>query len=370
MPTDMLSKTPSAKRRGSRPSLLRGRWRKRVFLAIGLVAVVASSAVLIPNSGLSRERGPKLMYTVTRGNLIVTVSERGTLESSVNAEIKCKVRGGDIPILWVIKSGTEVKPGDELVRLEALAFEDRLNEMSKFYHLVKSGAERSRADVARSKLAIPEYLEGRYPSGLMRLQKDLAIARSNLTTSRNMLAHAEMMAERGYVSKLEFEEKKFAVTQSQLNVEVKKTEIDVLNEFSKKMQLETLNGNLNSSKARHEGDKERVKLLAAQVELALADIGHCTVKAEKSGIVICPTGRPWERVPEIQEGATVHMGQTMLLMPDLAKMQVKMRNPWKCHYERMLKKHNKAKMRIRELNKENEDLHRRLVEEMTKCPKP
>jgi len=89
------------------------------------------------------------------------------------------------------------------------------------------------------------------------------------------------------------------------------------------MQLETLNGNLNSSKARHEGDKERVKLLAAQVDLALADIAHCSVKAEKSGIVIYPTGRPWERVPEIEEGATVHMGQTLLLMPDLAKMQVK-----------------------------------------------
>ncbi|MHC4355000.1 MAG: efflux RND transporter periplasmic adaptor subunit, partial [Planctomycetota bacterium] len=200
---------------------------------------------------------------------------------------------------------------------------DRLNEMSKFYHLVKSGAERSRADVARAELAVSEYLEGRYPSELMRLQKDLAIAQSNLTTSKNMLAHAEMMAERGYVSQLEFEEKKFAVTQSELNVEVKKTEIGALKEFAKKMQLETLSGNLNSSKARHAGDKERVRLLAAQVDLALADIAHCTVKAERSGVVTYPSGKPWEHVPEIEEGATVYMGQTMLLMPDLAQMQVK-----------------------------------------------
>ncbi len=323
MSTDVFAKSPLAQQRRGRQGPSPGRWRKRAYLAIGLVVVGASAAVLIPGAGLSRESGPRLTHTVTRGDLIVAVTEHGTLESSVNKEIKCKVRGGDIPIIWVIESGTEVEPGDELIRLETLAFEDRLNEMSKYYHLVTSGAERSRADVARSELAIPEYLEGRYPSELMRLQKDLAIARSNLTTSQNMLAHAEMMAERGYVSQLELDEKKFAVTRSELNVEVKKTEIDALKEFTKKMQLETLNGNLNSSKARHEGDKERVKLLAAQVDLALADIAHCTVKAEKSGLVIYPTGKPWERVPEIEQGATVYMGQTMLLMPDLVRMQVK-----------------------------------------------
>ncbi len=144
MSTDMLTNTISAKRRRSRPGFSLGRWRKRAFLAIGLLAVGASATVLIPDSGLPRESGPRLTHTVTRGDLIITVTERGTLESSVNTEIKCKVRGGDIPILWVIENGTEVKPGDELVNLEALAFEDRLNEMSKFYHLVKSGAERTR----------------------------------------------------------------------------------------------------------------------------------------------------------------------------------------------------------------------------------
>jgi multidrug efflux pump subunit AcrA (membrane-fusion protein) len=122
---------------------------------------------------------------------------------------------------------------------------------------------------------------------------------------------------------LEVEEKTFAVTRAKLNVGVTKTEIDALKEFTKKMEVETLNGNLKASKAKHEADKERAKLLAAQVDLALSDIASCVVKAEKSGMVIYPTGKPWEHVPEIEEGATVYMGQTMLLMPDLTKMQVK-----------------------------------------------
>ena len=41
--------------------------------------------------------------------------------------------------------------------------------------------------MARAELAIPEYLEGRYRSQLMTLEKDLAIAESNLLTAQNML---------------------------------------------------------------------------------------------------------------------------------------------------------------------------------------
>jgi hypothetical protein len=75
---------------------------------------------------LSQESSPRLTHTITRGDLIVTVTEQGTLESSVNTEIKCKVRGAQIPIIWVIESGTEVEQGDELIRLETLEFEGPL----------------------------------------------------------------------------------------------------------------------------------------------------------------------------------------------------------------------------------------------------
>jgi multidrug resistance efflux pump len=288
-----------------------------------VVAAVASAVALIPGAISSREIGPRLTHTITRGDLIVTVTEQGTLESAENTEIKCKVRTAAVPIIWVIEGGTQVKPGDELVRLETLEYEDRLNEVSKWAHATRSAAERSRADVARAQLAVPEYLEGRYRAQLMTLQKDLAIAESNLRTAQNMLGHAETMAARGYVSELDVEDKTFAVTQAELNVDVKKTEIEVLKNFTRAMELETLNGNLKASKAKHEADKEMAKHLAAQVDLALADIEYCVVKAETSGLVIYPTARPWERAPEIEEGATVYMGQTMLLMPDMTRMQVK-----------------------------------------------
>jgi HlyD family secretion protein len=298
-----------------------GRW-KRSLLAIGVIAVLLSVVVLIPRASSSRQTGPERTHTITRGDLIVTVTEQGTLESADNTEIKCKVRG-ESTIIWVIEGGTEVKPGDELIRLDTLEIEDAIAERTKYAHLTRSGAERTRADVARAELAIPEYLEGRYRSQLMTLEKDLAIIESNLRTAQNMLAHAEMMAKRGYVSELEVEELMFAVTQAELNVEVKKTEIDVLKNFTKAMELETLKGNLNAAKARLAAEEERAQMDAKRRDLALEELEYCTIKAERSGLVIYPSAAAWKNVPEIEEGATVHKDQVLLLMPDLSKMQVK-----------------------------------------------
>ena len=275
----------------------------------------------------SREIGPRLTHIVTRGELLVSVTEQGILESSENIEIKCKVRGANIPILWVIESGTEVKPGDVLVRLETLDFEDRVNEVVKWVHATRSFAERSKADLANAETAIPAYLEGSYNSRLMTLKKDLAIAEASLGTAQNMLNHAQVMAERGYVSALEIDEKTIAVTQAEMNVAAKKTEIEVLENFTKKMELETLNGNLKVTTARHEADKEREKNLAEQRVLCEGDLANCIVKAERSGLVIHPTAEPWKWTPEIEVGATVYMGQTLLLMPDLSQMQVKVGIP-------------------------------------------
>ena len=258
-----------------------------------MLAVGAWAATLIPGAKVSSEIDPKLAHTIKRGNLLVTVTEQGTLESSDNTEIKCKVRG-DSTVIWVIEGGTVVKPGDELVRLDTLAIEDAINERTKYALWTRSGAERARADVARAELAIPEYLEGTYESQLMTLEKDLAIRESNLLTEQNMLSHAEMMAERGYVSELEVEERRFAVTRAELSVKVQKTEIDVLRTFTKDMQMETLKGNLNAAKARLAAEEERAKMDAIRRDQALDELQHCVMVGRKEWRGNLPLGRTME----------------------------------------------------------------------------
>ena len=133
------------------------------------------------------------VHTVARGDLRVTVIEQGGLESSENTEVKCLVRGENT-VNSVIENGTHVEAGDVLVRLDTLAIEDAINERSKYAFWSQSGVERSSALVARSKLAVSEYLDGRYISQLMTLEKDLAIAESNYLMRVNLHGHAEKLS--------------------------------------------------------------------------------------------------------------------------------------------------------------------------------
>ena len=300
----------------------RVRWIKRGILVIGLVAVVAAAATMISDTRSARESGARLTHMITRGGLLVTVTEQGILESSDNTEIKCKVRGQNT-VTWVIENGSKVQPGDELVRLDTLFIEEQINERSKYAHWSRSGAESWRANVARATLAIPEYLEGRYVTQMMTLEKDLAVSESDLRTAQNMLDHAEMMHERGYRSELDVAEKKFAVKRAQLDLDVKKIEIDVLRDYDKAMELETLRGNLKAARAEFAASDERAYADAARRDRALEELEHCVVRAERAGMVIYPTAAAWENAPDIEEGATVHKNQVLLLMPDLSKMQVK-----------------------------------------------
>lgn len=328
MATDMLlepqsaPQSPRARQRtdSRKPSQRRG-WR-RGLLGIGVIAVLASAVALMPGATSSRETGPKLTHTITRGDLFVTVTEQGTLESSENTEIKCKVRGQNT-VTRVVESGAYVEPGDLLVKLDTLFIEEQIAERTKYALWSRSAAERSKADVARSILAVDEYLEGRFVAQLMTLKKDLAISESDLRSAKNMLSHAEMMAESGYVSELEVEEKTFAVARAKLDVDVNETNIEVLEEFTKAEELATLKGNLKAVQATHEANVERAEADASRRDRAVEELGYCVVNAERSGMVIHPSAARWKNAPEIEEGATVHKDQILLLMPDLSKMQVK-----------------------------------------------
>jgi len=296
---------------------------KRVVTVIAVLALAGvAAAAILSERRTSRSVGPVSTHVITRGDLVVSVTEQGTLESSNNTEIKCKVRGDSV-IISVIESGTIVEAGDELLRLETLLIEEEINERTKFAHLADSQVARSQADVARATIAISEYLEGRFISEMATIQKNLAIAKSSVLSAKNRLKHARMMARSEYANELEVEEKEFAVAQAELSMKLTQTRIDVLEKFTKKEELATLNGDLNVAKATHEADVERAYADHERLNRAKEELQYCVIKAARSGMVIYPTGKDWSDAPQIEEGAIVHKDQILLLMPDLSKMQVK-----------------------------------------------
>ncbi len=295
------------------------------FIVVEAGLTAGDRVVMDPTAFVTEARelvGPTRVHTITRGNLPVTLTEQGTLESSDNTKIKCKVRGNST-INWVIESGTHVEAGDELVRLENKQIEEYLHERTKFAHLSRDSAITFRAQAKSAGVAISVYKEGTYRTELMRLEKELAVAEANLRNKQTVLAHQQLMAKSKYVSELDVEESEFAVRLAKAQLEKWQTDIDVLMQFTRKEQVVSLTGDWEAAKAAANGHAEVLKMDEARIALAEQEMERCVVKAERSGIVIYPGADDWKNTPDITEGATVHNDQVLLLMPDLSQMQVK-----------------------------------------------
>ena len=106
-----------------------------LVLGGGAIALVPQLGALlnIPSlSGLfTSKRADLITHTAKREYLQVTVVERGTLESSENKDVVCKVKAGSrgtyaATIRWVIEDGTMVKKGQLLIELDDSALQEQL----------------------------------------------------------------------------------------------------------------------------------------------------------------------------------------------------------------------------------------------------
>ena len=284
--------------------------------------ILGTAAALLPTAMSSDDDGPQLTHTIGRADLNVSVIEQGTLESSNNTEVKCKVRGFST-VTWVIPAGSVVSAGDELVRLDTKVIEEQHSLTKTNTFIATATLEESRANVAKAEIAINAYKEGRFRSQMQALQKELEAKKRNHRIAGKMLDRSKALFKKGYVTKLEVDGNAFTLTQAELELKVKETEIKVLEEFTKQMELETLQGNLIASKSKLAADEAGLAMEIKRRNRAEEELEDCVIRAERGGLVIYPSAAAWKRTPDITEGATVRKDQVLLLMPDLTQMQVK-----------------------------------------------
>jgi multidrug efflux pump subunit AcrA (membrane-fusion protein) len=295
---------------------------RRLLFLVGVLVLVGIVTVYAFSGSQIKDTGPKLTHEVTRGDLVVSVTEQGTLESSNNTEIKCRVRGHS-KVTWVLDGGTEVQPGDELVRLDTKRIEDSIGTHATEAHTARAKFERTKADMEKAEIAIDAYLQGDYRAQLKDLKRQLEFSKSNLDAAEKLLVHSESLFRRGYVSKFEVESNRFVVKESTLDLKVRETAIEVLNKYTKNMELESLRGNLRALQSKYKADQAGLALDEGRRDRAIQELDYCVIKAERAGLVIYPSAAEWKETPDIAEGAHVRNDQVLLLMPDLTKMQVK-----------------------------------------------
>ena len=290
-----------------------------VCIAIGLVVAVVFFGADPTNT---EETGDVLTHVIGRSDLEVVVTENGTVESSNNKEIKCMVKGGST-VLWVIETGTMVKPGDVLVRLDQSQIEDNILSKQITYENALANKITAESNVAVAEKSITEYLEGTYVRDLQTLQKDLFDARQTVTQAKLAYGSAERLAAKGLIKNLQLEQEAFRVESALKALQVKQTELETLEKYQKEKEVQTLKSNLRAAEAQLASYDASLQLEKARLDREKEQRTNCTITADVAGMVIFPSMAEWKDTPDIEEGAVVREQQTLLMIPDVTKMQVK-----------------------------------------------
>ena len=327
------------------------RWSRRLAILTVLIAATAAAVVFAPRLLNTEKTVKHLSHTVARGTLAVTVTENGAVESSNNKEIKCLVKGGST-VLWVIETGTMVQSGDELVRLDQSQIEDKILQQKIVYENALANKITAESDVAVAETSITEYLEGTFKEEKSNVEKEIFEAEQGVRKAELSLESALRLTAKGVVKDLQLEGEQFAVDSAGKVLELKKNRLDSLEKYNKVKTVQELRSKLRAAQAKLASYEASLTLEQARLEREKRQLENCVIKADTAGMVIFPSMAAWKDTPDIAEGAIVREQQTLLMIPDVSQMQVKVG----IHESKVdrLKVGMKAKVQLQELILEGE----------------
>lgn len=326
-------------------------WLKRLLILSILAGGTVGLGAIAPKLMTSSTKVKHLTHKVSREDLAVVVTENGAVESSNNKEIKCMVKGGST-VLWVIETGTMVKPGDELVKLDQSQIEDKILQQKIVYENAMANKITAESDVAVAKTSITEYLEGTYQAEKSNIEKEIFEAEQALRKAELAVQSALRLTAKGVVKDLQLEGEQFAVDSARKDLQLKKTKLESLEKYNKVKSVQELESKLRAAEAKLASFEASLSLEQARLEREKRQLENCIIRAETEGMVIFPSMAAWKDTPDITEGAVVREQQTLLMIPDFSQMQVKVG----IHESKVdrLKVGMKAKVQLQELVLEGE----------------
>lgn len=297
-----------------------------LFAVIALAVIWAALKFWNAGAGESNEVDA-IMHEVSRDDFVLSVTERGEIQSAGVTEIRSEVKTKNTPglaILRIIPEGTKVTEGDLLVELDASALESERASQQISCNTVEALVIEARNVYQTAVIAKREYLEGTYLEARQTIESEVFVAEENLNRAQEYYEYSKKLATKGYVNDLQLEADKFAVEKSRKELEAANTKLKVLDEFTKAKTVAQLESEILIAKAKWEANKNSHQIEIDKLKEIEDQIAKSTILAPKDGVVMYAHERDRHGNSDfiVEEGAVVRERQAILHIPDSQTMRV------------------------------------------------
>lgn len=303
----------------------RRRWAARVLgamLALGVIGAVCTAFPLLFD-------GRGLTVPVERGDLVISLTGYGVVESRDNLDIKCEVPGS-LSLLEIVRDGSIVRAGDLLARLDSTALEQAIAAQKRALAKAESAAAQAKKELQAAKKAIDAYREGTFVQEGLRYDRDILLAKKSLAAAEHSLLQSQIAHRRGFGARVHVEAREFVVETARANLTAARHKKEVLEEFTGPKTIEDLESKSVAAEARWQAGEVIVDREKVRLRRLLDDLSRCMIRAPRDGMVVYAGGamdaeasanRP---VPQIYAGAKLRQHQTLLRLADLDQLQIKL----------------------------------------------
>ena len=295
------------------------------------------------------------LFEVKKGEFTSKITELGELRALESVTVSAQK---DLPIIYLVPEGIDVKKGDVLVRLDPSKEEAALEESNAALQVAQAElqkaekdleAQRQRllAEVARFEAEVRlaqldladlkrKPLKGEVDKVRMELERAKA-AFDNAEKNRDLLPE---LVEKGFIKKSTLEEAELKCLEAKANLQVARFTFETVSAGATPQELERAEVRLEQAKFALEkaqsGMQSQLQSFAADVDREKANVGRANklvegakvrlkraeLRAPRDGLVVYAKVRGDNSSERVQLGMIPFEGQPILYLPDVSSMVV------------------------------------------------
>jgi len=304
-----------------------------VLLTVGAIAWAAFPKLMGPSKAGD---GPKT-HLVARSEFIHDATERGNIESASNVEVASEVEslgsgggGGGMAILSIVDEGYVITQEDVanqkvLVELDSAALQNQLLQQQIVVENSSASVIQATAAVETARIDLKEYENGTYVQERSKITIQIQEAEEELSRLKDYLAYSERLNAKGYVSDLELEGDRSAVTKAENKLKLAELDGQILDEYTKAKTIKQLDAAVRTAEAKLAAEKASHQLDVEKRDRIVQQIENCTIRATQTGQVVYANREGFRGNGEvvIEEGTIIRERQVIFRLPDPSQMQVK-----------------------------------------------
>ncbi len=304
----------------------------RILLAV--VSVISA----LPVMGLtlrSRLQGPvlqqaPLLCVARRAEYVHDVLVKGELESSASMDVKCEVEARNFwqtKILEIVPEGDHVEEGDLLVRLDSSPLEDLYSQQQITCNTSEARVVEAQADFETAKIALEQYVEATYVERRQDIESRVFVAEEMVRRAERNIEYSKKLLAKGYITELQVQADEFAVEKAAKELEKVRTEMSVLDDYTRVKMEKYLSSRITTLEARVQSYEHSHQLNLDELEHIREQIGKCEIQSPGAGNVVYVHLHHGDHSHIIEEGAQVREHQVIIRIPDPKEMRVKCKIP-------------------------------------------